>query len=412
MVHKTSYGKGIKTCRLYSPFWYLCNKEANKDKFIHDLNSVDDASEEEDLKNQRRLCIRNNTLFGIRDVYDSMESIPTARSLLCTGPYHQYPVPLCLGLRLLRILDALNIRQYEFPTHVVHLVQQMYLSLTFEGNISPSISKLWNLRYLIVCRHMIIVESDGKSSPDLPTEIWNMRKLNHLQVMGSDLPHPPCEGSLLPNLLTLSDVSPQSCTKDILERIPKLKKLRIRIELAPDANEPLSCFDHISHLRELKILKCVIVCPKIVSVVVDVPLAPLSIFPPSLEKLTMSGSYGYAWKELSKISSLPKLKELKLQCYAFQGPKWEVHWDEFPALEFLFIEDIDLVQWKLKDYKYCFKNLERISVKHCYKLEKMPSKFGRNLTKIELVYCNPLVETSAKKLKSDREMNAFNHRLF
>ncbi|EYU28625.1 hypothetical protein MIMGU_mgv1a020298mg [Erythranthe guttata] len=347
MLHEIGFRKRIKTCSLYSPFWHLCNKEATKSKFFHALNSLADGLAEERLERHRRLCIRNNSLFAIKDVYDKMSSVSTVRSLLCTGPYHEYPVQVCFGFRLLRILDALTARFYEFPLEVVNLIQLLYLALTFEGKIPSSISRLWNLRYLIVRRHLSIVKSKGNSLY-MPTEIWDMKELIHLQVTGSDLPHPRQE-SFLGNLYTVLDVGSQSCTRDVFERIPSLMKLGIRIEVGPadDVDEPFSCFDHISHLHNLQTLK-------------------------------------YA-------------------CYAFRGPKWKVRQHEFQKLRFLLIEDTDLVQWTFEDHR-CFKSLETLSVKHCYKLERIPMKFYERLLKIELVDCNPLALT---KLKEDREKDKF-----
>ncbi|EYU34507.1 hypothetical protein MIMGU_mgv1a004969mg [Erythranthe guttata] len=362
MLHEIGFRKRIKTCSLYSPFWHLCNKEATKSKFFHALNSLADGLAEERLESHRRLCIRNNSLFAIKDVYDKMSSVSTVRSLLCTGPYHEYPVPVCFGFRLLRILDALTARFYEFPLEVVNLIQLLYLALTFEGKIPSSISRLWNLR--------------------------------------SNLPHPRQE-SFLGNLYTVLDVGSQSCTRDVFERIPGLMKLGIRIEVGPadDVDEPFRCFDHISHLHNLQTLKCVIVNPRIISKVV----APLSIFPSSLKKLTLTGGFGYPWEEMSKISFLQNLTELKLRCYAFRGPKWKVRQHEFQKLRFLLIEDTDLVQWTFEDHR-CFESLEILSVKHCYKLERIPMKFDERLLKIELVDCNPLALT---KLKEDREKDKF-----
>ncbi|EYU29848.1 hypothetical protein MIMGU_mgv1a017879mg [Erythranthe guttata] len=304
------------TFYLHSSFWYLCNKEAVKTKLFYALNCLADALPEEGLNYHRRLCIRNNVLLAIEDVRNSIASASAVRSLLLTGDFHQYPVPLCLEqLRLLRVLHAYRVRLYEFPMEVVKLVQLRYLDLTYDGHLPTSISKLWNLQCLIIYQYQTIMNSSY-----LPIEIWNMKDLNYLHTCGRDLPHPPnCEGSLLPKLLILGGVGPQSYTKDVFERIPNLKKLEIQIALGPDGTEPLSCLDHISHLSQLVDLVCVILNPVLKTGVVT-PLAPLLCFPSSLTTLTLSG-LGYPWEEMSKISSLPNLTYLKLQWYAFRGPK-------------------------------------------------------------------------------------------
>ncbi|EYU17706.1 hypothetical protein ABFS82_04G172500 [Erythranthe guttata] len=383
---------------LHSSFWYLCNKEAARTKFFYALNCHGDTLPEEGIESQRRLCIRNNVLLAIKDVHNSIASDSKVRSLLCTDYFHKYPVPLFLEhLRLLRVLDARSIRFYEFPMEVLKLVQLRYLALLYNGNLPSSISKLWNLQNLIVVRHLRIVKSVGNLLY-LPIEIWNMNELKYLYTCGRDLPHPCCEGSLLPNLLKLSGVGPQSCAKSVLEKIPKLKALSIDIELAPDATEPLTCFDHISHLHQLQELGCYIMNPTLKTEVVT-PLAPLSDFPSSLTKLTLNG-LGYQWEEMRKISSLPNLTRLYLECYAFRGPKWEVRDNEFQSLLHLEFEDIDLEQWTFENC-LCLPVIESLRIAHCYKLKEIPLTFGKSLVRIQVVECNPMAVKCAIKLKEE-----------
>ncbi|PIN04497.1 Apoptotic ATPase [Handroanthus impetiginosus] len=373
----------VKTCRLHSVYWDLCFKEARKEGFLHVINFKDS---EEDIKSQRRLCSYNNVLFGIKEVHDSK-----ARSLLCTGPHHPYPVPIRYRLRLLRVLDSLTIRFYKFPTEVLKLVQLRFLALTYSEKVPGSISKLCNLEYLIVHQHLSINKSFGDSSY-LPTEIWNMKELRHIQVRGGNLPD-PC-GAVLQNLLTLSDVSVNSCSQEILERTPNLEKLGIQIELTPDAVQPLYCFDHFSHLRSLRSLKCVIVNPKPSSQVV----ASSMILPSCLVKLSLGG-LGHPWRCMKTIAKLPRLKVLKLRCYAFQGPVWETSHDEFSSLEYLLLEDTDLVHWR-SDRSHCFPDLQSLIIRHCYKLKEIPSlsAFQRTNTLVELVDCpSSLAEQLRKK---------------
>ncbi|PIN22659.1 Apoptotic ATPase [Handroanthus impetiginosus] len=380
---------GVKTCCLHSVYWHLCVKEARKEVFLHVINYYDST---EGIKSQRRLCSYNNVLFGIKEVHSSMESISMARSLLCTGPHHPYPVPICYRLRLLRVLDALTIRFYKFPIEVLKLVQLRYLALTYSGKVPGSISKLWNLEYLIVHRHLSI-NKFSRDSSYLPMEIWNMKELRHIQVRGGILPD-PC-AAVLQNLLTLSDVSVNSCSQEILERTPNLKKLGIQIELTPDAIQPLYCFDHFSHLCSLESLKCVIVNPKPSSQVV----ASCMILPSCLRKLSLGG-LGCPWECMVTIAKLPLLKVLKLRCYAFQGPVWETFDDEFFSLQYLLLEDIDLVHWRA-DGRDCFRWLNRLIIRHCYKLKEVPSLsvFQRGGDSVELVDCPSLAVQLAEEFQ-------------
>ncbi|KAL7115341.1 hypothetical protein ACP275_04G178200 [Erythranthe tilingii] len=383
---------------LHPSFWYLCNKEAARTKLFYALNCHGDTLPEEGIESQRRLCIRNNVLLAIKDVHNSIAYDSKVRSLLCTGYFHKYPVPLFLEhLRLLRVLEARSIRFYEFPMEVLKLVQLRYLALRHNGNLPSSISKLWNLQYLIVVRHLRIVKSVGNLLY-LPIEIWNMNELKYLYAGGGNLPHPCCEGSLLPNLLNLIGVGPQSCAKSVLEKIPNLKALSIHIELAPDATEPLTCFDHISHLHQLQQLGCYIMNPTLKTEVVT-PLVPLSNFPLSLTTLVLSG-LGYPWEEMRKISSLPNLTHLELKLYAFRGPKWEVRDNEFQSLLYLDIEDIDLEQLTFQNC-HCLPVIESLRIAHCYKLKEIPLTFGKSLLSIIVVECNPMAVKCAIKLKEE-----------
>ncbi|XP_042067664.1 putative late blight resistance protein homolog R1A-10 isoform X1 [Salvia splendens] len=386
LIHWNTLGSLIKSCRLHSVFWHLCNSEAAKNGFFHAINSYDDCFME-NMESQRRLCIRNSTLLGFRDVHTSMESVASARSFLCVSPPHQYPVPVSFGLRLLRVLDALAIRKYQFPVEVVELLQLRYLALTCYGSLPTSISKLWKLQFLIVNRYM-----STNTSSLLPVEIWDMKELRHLQIMGGHIPNPNC-GASLPMLTTLWDVSARSCTREVLEMIPNLKRLGIRIELAPDGegDSSFTYLNNISHISGLKSLKCVVVNPQFGSKTVH---PPPPMFPSSLTKLTLSG-FGYPWKYMSIIGKLP-VEVLKLKSYAFRGPVWEINEFYFKNLKYLLIEDTDLVYWKLKVPS--FTQFECLSIRHCYKLKELPIVLNLN-NKVEIIDCSPFTVNWAEQMR-------------
>ncbi|KAI3472769.1 hypothetical protein Pfo_031296, partial [Paulownia fortunei] len=156
-----------------------------------------------------------------------------------------------------------------------------------------------------------------------------------------------------------------------------------QIELTPDAAEPLPCFEI---KNELISLKCVIVNPEVRFQVVAPP-PPLSNFPSCLKELTLSG-FGYPWEYMSKIASFWNLEVLKLRCYAFRGPKWVTKRRGFLRLEFLLIEDTDLVHWTAEPES--FPKLHQLSIKHCYKLQEIPWEFSESLRSIEVVDSTPL----------------------
>ncbi|KAL0385164.1 UNVERIFIED_CONTAM: putative late blight resistance proteinR1A-10 [Sesamum radiatum] len=376
-VREHSLSGGIKTCNIYPVFWHICMREAGEQKFFH----VIDSNGNQGIESQRRHCIHNNVLFGIKDVRESMTSIPNVRSILCTGPHHQYPVPICLDFRLLRVLDALTIRFYGFPSEVVKLVRLRYLAFTYNGKLPASISKLCNLEYLIVRQYLSILSS-GERRPYLPKEIWDMQGLRHLQVMGSDLHDPSYEGAILPNLSTLS---------------------------ALDVDEPLCCFGNLALLHKLESLKWSIVNPHL-----QVAFSTLSfpIFPPSLKKLTLLG-LRLPWEMMIITANLRNLEVLKLQCYAFQGPVWKMDDEKFswPKLRYLLIEDSDLEEWYVSG---SFDSLKRLILRHCYKLKEIPQQIVCiEHVGIELEDCNnPSLLASikhwAKKRVGSRKLQVCN----
>ncbi|KAL0341594.1 UNVERIFIED_CONTAM: putative late blight resistance proteinR1B-16 [Sesamum calycinum] len=255
LVHNSRSTSGIKTCSIHSAVWHLCVSAAEKDKFFLAINRYRNGNPPQS-NGRRRLCIRKNILFAIKDVYNSMVSASTARSLLCIGPEHSHPLRVCLGFTFLRVLDVLTIRFYKFPDGVLELVLLRYLALTCKaGDLPATLSKLCNLQFLIVRRHMSIKSS--RDSSYLPFEIWNMKQLRHIQFMGGDLPD-PC-GAFLPNLLSLSNVSGHSCSKQVFEATPNLMKLGVCIELTEDtaAAAPLCLLDYLTLLNQLESFKCV-----------------------------------------------------------------------------------------------------------------------------------------------------------
>ncbi|KAH6771640.1 hypothetical protein C2S51_010044 [Perilla frutescens var. frutescens] len=397
MCHEVNLFSGIpKACSLHCTYWYLSKRVAKNNKFLYTINGHADALDE-CVKSHRRLAIYENVLFAIKEVHEEISSISTVRSLLCTGPYHQYQVPICTQWKVLRVLNAVTIRFYEFPVEVLKLILLRYLALTCNADLPASISKLWNLEFLIVHQHSGIKQVGVESY--VPVEVWDLQELKHLEIMGRNLHDPPHPDAVLPNLKKLLDVQVECCTKAVLESLPSLEKLRIQIEFAPNATETMSCFDHISCLRTLKSFHSLIINPMLLC-----PPPPLVIPSFPLAKLTLSG-FGYPWEHMRKICELPDLKELKLQLYAFRGENWDAKVIRLSMLRSLTIEDTDLVEWTA-EYE-SFTCLQYLTFKNCYKLREIP--LFPYVRDIKLVDCNPLAETCAKQKHPGADMYGGTH---
>ncbi|XP_047955460.1 putative late blight resistance protein homolog R1A-4 [Salvia hispanica] len=384
--------------RAHSCWQYLCRKEASKIKFLHVLQSCDDV-----MKDQRRLGAHYNTLFAFKQVSDSIKSdcASTIRSLLCLGPYHQYPVSIhAMDYKLLWVLDALRVRFYHVPLEILKLVSLKYLSLTCNNEIPESISNLFQLETLNVGQHMNIKKRGGQSY--VPVEIWNMQELQHIEILGRDLPTPNFD-STLDKLTGLRGVSPKSCTREVLQRIPNLKEMIICMELKPYDNDDwfnaLNGLGYISEeLQNLVRLSYIVRNPEIKYEF----MVPLRMFPSSLTYLQLSG-LGCPWEYMNDIGSLlPNLTDLMIEEYAFRGPEWDIKSECFLKLETLVIEDTDLERWRAQHGS--LPKLEMLSIRHCYKFKQLdwtrdPST--DTTPTIELLNCSLGVIPSAMLLHHD-----------
>ncbi|KAL7160418.1 hypothetical protein ABFS83_01G093900 [Erythranthe nasuta] len=384
----TSVSYRFKNCRLHFTFRNLCVSEAKSAKFFHIMKKYTDCTPE-NIRMQQRLCVHNNVVLAFTQVHEWMESVPNARSLLCYGPKQQYPVLLPLCFRLLKVLDALAIRFYKFPHQLLALLQLTYLSITCDRGLPNSISTLWNLEVLIFTRHHNIKLSNN-GPVYLPVNIWNMHQLKQLYCKGFDLPPPP-DGSHLENLLTVSGVSVYSCTMEVLSKIPKLTRIAVQIESAHDSTETFRFFGHLASVyEEFVSFKCVVVNPNLSSQIVrSVPNFPMNI-----RKISLSGC-GLPWENMEVIASLPNLIVLKLRWYAFCGPLWKTSTGQFPRLQFLLLEDLDI-----ENLEFNRRYLKWVIVRHCYKLENITNQF-KNIELLEVDDCSP---SFMKKMREWRSL--------
>ncbi|XP_047954086.1 putative late blight resistance protein homolog R1A-4 [Salvia hispanica] len=387
--------------RVHSCWQHLCKKEASKIKFLHVLQSCYEVMEDQ---RQRRLCVHSSTLLAIKEVYDSIkrDSPSTIRSLLCYGPGHPYPVPIhAMDFKLLRVLNALKVRFYHIPSEILKLVCLKYLALTCNKDLPVSISNLLHLQFLRILPYVHIIKRGALAY--MPMEIWDMQNLQFLDVFGRDLPTPNSNSNaILDKVFFISGVSTKSCTTEIFKRIPNLQHLLLMRMRKPydedDDSDSLSGLANISgELHNLSSLQFAVFYPDMKWAT----LVPLSMFPSSLNGLTLSG-LGCPWQNMNDIGSmLPNLITLKLEHYAFQGPEWDLDLRCFLKLEILVIEDTDLVQWRAQHGS--LPRLKLLSIRHCYKLRHLDwmrdsSMVTQRKATIELIDCNPLVYESAARL--------------
>ncbi|KAL7000822.1 hypothetical protein U1Q18_001972 [Sarracenia purpurea var. burkii] len=402
LVEKRRSNGGIKTCRVHDMLHDLCLREAEEEKFLQEIKEFGHVPT---LNKYRRLCIHSRVLEYI----SSKPSGPHVRSFLCFGG-EQRELPrehasfFHEAFTLLRMMDIKSISLPFFPVKIKNLVHLRYVALYGSFEILPaSISDLWNLE-------TIIVETSARSLK-IEADIWKMSQLRHLFTSASSrLRGPPAKarkGDKDPlvrrNLQTISTISPESCTEDILARTPNLKKLGIRGNLATLMENKggsilFNNLTRLDHLVKLKLLNDTFPHPPSNGI-----LPQLYKFPPNLKKLTLADTL-LDWEHMSTLGILPKLEVLKLKDNAFKGQRWKAFDGGFRVLKFLQIARTDLVHWEASSHH--FPRLQRLVLKHCESLEKIPSGLGdiSALQSIELYHASPTAVASAKQIQKQNEI--------
>ncbi|KAL3655385.1 hypothetical protein CASFOL_001171 [Castilleja foliolosa] len=385
----------------------LAMKKCQKEKFFHAINKYVEKNDLPDgACEQRRLSVHKNILVCMEKVYDSAMSISSARTLLYAGPHHHHPLPFKLTFNLLRVLDALTVYFIEFPNEIIDLIYLRFLSLTYNGKLPASISKLQKLQTLIVHRNPKIIFI---GSSYFPVEIWSMPELRHLLFMESELPH-PSECAIIPtnksvlfqHLQTLSNVNAASCTREVLRNTPNLRKLGMWVE------KPGPVGFYLDELQHLEAFKFTVLNP---SPRVNVDFLPKLHFPKMLKKLSLSGC-GIPWEDMTVIGQLEFLEVLKLRELAFKGGEWEPNEGEFLALKYLLLEYVDLKYWGAGNTH--FPSLESLTIRHCYELEAMDPEIRMigGLKLIEMVDCSPLAVEWAKYVQDENKNKKLRVRIY
>ncbi|KAI3730491.1 hypothetical protein L1987_61661 [Smallanthus sonchifolius] len=260
-------------------------------------------------------------------------------------------------------------------------------------------------------------ELEVSSVVDVKADLWKLLQLRHVYTSAaSDLPTPSSKsrkGSKDPlvneNLRTMSKVSPNSCTDVILARTPNLQKLGVRgnLTLLLDDKKGSCKFDNIaklSRLEKLKLLNDTYPIPPLDGKLRGLP--EWYKFPPKLKKLTLSDTM-LNWEEMSVIGKLLGLEVLKLGDNAFVGERWVTPDGGFVQLRVLQIGKTDLVHWEA--FGHQFPQLQRVRLKHCEQLVKIPLGLGdiSTLEVMELSWTSRLAIASARSIQKNFKLLVF-----
>ncbi|KAG8378995.1 hypothetical protein BUALT_Bualt07G0042300 [Buddleja alternifolia] len=261
-----------------------------------------------------------------------------ASPLVCDACNIMYP-----QLNRLRLVRVMNTVYDESSQEFLQPTKLRYFSFTWIRLelLSPSITLLWNLQTLIM-------KIPYECSMVLPSEIWEMPQLRHIIIHHQAfLPDPIIEKTYFPileNLQTLSTIVNFRCIKDVLERIPNMKKLRI------------------GYYKDSK-GKCL-----------------NSMMP-------------------SKVPNMVRRNAGK----SAGTPEWNPIEGEFLRLKALLIFHTDLVCWRAENIH--FPILERLELHGVKSLKEIPPGIGEIVTlhSIHLHGCRECIINSAKKILDEQQ---------
>ncbi|XP_047260525.1 uncharacterized protein LOC107852232 [Capsicum annuum] len=231
-----------------------------------------------------------------------------------------------------------------------------------------------------------------------PEEILGLMQLRHLKLPEFYLPNPPSvsadKGShvCFSNIQTISSMSPCCCTKEFIMRIQNVKELGLSAYQIDSSDGPLNSLVHLQQLETLSLTyRFGGFWP-----------ASAKAFPATLKKLKLDKTY-LSWSYLDIIAELPNLEVLKLMYRACDGEEWRPTVMGFNRLKLLLIVHNDLKYWKATNDN--FPVLERLVLKECHYLKKIPIEFAEihSLQLIELNWCLPGLEESAARIQKEQE---------
>nr|GMC86825.1 putative late blight resistance protein homolog R1A-10 isoform X1 [Ipomoea batatas] len=318
-VSKQSYNGKMKRIRIHDMLCDLCLREARHENLLYVIG--DEKRPFDKKKISCRWISSTSKLHLLR----LTKCFHKSHSFHC--PYAYYPESvegLFSHFKLLRVVDIERISSHEYGVlyALANLIHLRYLALRYSTNrvyrkyFHLELFQHWNMQSFIV---------HGALSYPVAYGIWKMPLLRNFCIQRID-----SLGTLSVvhrNLESISWLDSKLCTKDLVTRIPNLKKLGICDGY--DENN-LDCFYNFVHLGQLEELSIRgwkfnhIPCS-------DITWA--TSFLPNLKKLKFFLT-SLAWSDMRLIGMLPNLEVLKLiNAIASEDTMWEPSEEGFRQLK-------------------------------------------------------------------------------
>ncbi|KAG6395759.1 hypothetical protein SASPL_141883 [Salvia splendens] len=365
-------------------------KESREFESLHmnDHHPTGDADDVESMKHKRRLWFSKSV--ECLHFKSAIATNPPARSVFCCS----YKGEVLNGFNQLKILHILEVNFESFPCEILQLRRLKFIAFSSGFirycTLPPSLPKLEHLQSLIVSSSVKFSPHEYRAVAPLP--IWDMPQLRHLVFLNITLS--PAYG-VLENLQTLSRVRNFIFSREAIERLPNLKRLKA---IYTGHDPSLYELGNLIHLDKLETLNLFFApssrMERVEGVRFGVPLG--------IKKLTLGGC-GISWEEMrGMIGSLVNLEVLKLEYLSVVGEEWVAVEGDFPMLKFLLMERLDLRCWMAEGVD--FPSLQRLIIRHCSRLEGIPCGVGEipTLEVIEVDHCTPMAADSAREILEEQ----------
>ncbi|KAL7115411.1 hypothetical protein ACP275_04G182300 [Erythranthe tilingii] len=375
-----------KTCSVHDVIHLFCITKAAEQNLFQEIKTSSQGVSLPPIpatEKYHRLCFSSDLSKFLSEgkVYPSVRSfLSFYKDLVELKPEYITSIPD--AFKLLRVLNSNSIRFHQFPLTVTELCHLRYVTLYVHNLtvIPESISKLWNLQTLLVETNSNTVSMNGN--------LWSMVRLRHLKTKAAMVLDQEQKGNAGENIQTLSTLSPESCTEIVAKNARNVKELRVRGNL--DTLFDAKFLEKLLSLEKLKLMH---------EKSGKISLPKTSFFPRNLKRLTLRKT-SLQWSDMSTLAKIEKLEVLKLKQGAFVGIQWTVH-DVFPSLQFLLVDDADLVIWEASAKH--FPSLTCLSIKKCQKLKEIPLELAKNLQRLDIDFLRKSATESARAIQERKK---------
>ncbi|XP_022892657.1 putative late blight resistance protein homolog R1B-23 isoform X2 [Olea europaea var. sylvestris] len=354
---------GVKACRIHDLLHDLCLRIAKEENFMGGIeNGYSKCKKDKSILDMQRLCF-------LRPFDPYVHSQLGRRVMDLSGPYWD---------------SFISCSFKDVREGIENLVHLRYLKVQEELKL-PLIEKLHRLEYLHV---------ENRDEVEIPDFVLNMKYLKRLHFGGG------ARFSESSHLRATTDGSFQ------INNLQSISTLLIHNEI--DA-KVLGCAPNLRKLKCKLVSQWPFQFPnQLESLEISLMRDSGPDFPLNLKKLTLL-QFDSSWEKIRMIGRLPNLEVLKLRNGSFKEKQWDTEVGEFQKLKFFELNNVkiasryDCAEWNPTSDDY--PKLERLVLRNCYCLNKIPSSLGYILTlqKIEVYRCGDSIAKSAVEIREEQE---------